>query len=134
MGIFDKKKEGLLCPYTALKEVCVKDKCPKWTKIQMENPQDGSTIDQWACGDTWIPILLVELSQKMVRMDATVESHRNNSSKQNEQLLDTIVKAENINIGINKKLQETFETIKEEVQKQNALQLGKALANKELNP
>jgi hypothetical protein len=127
MALFGKKEKDvkeLLCPYTALKSPCIKDGCPKWTKLQMQNPQDGTSIDQWACGDTWVPILLVELSQKMVRMDATVENHRNAAIQQNDALLKTIVQAENINLSINKKLSETMELIRVEAIRASSYQLG----------
>ncbi len=57
----------ITCPYTAHKKRCkdLRDKCPKWVKLTGKHPQSEVVIEEWACADSWEPILLVELSQRM---------------------------------------------------------------------
>jgi hypothetical protein len=118
------KEKPLKCPYTALKKPCVQHECPKWTKLVLQDPQTGTDIDQWACSDTWLPILLVEVSQKLVRADATFESHRNRAAKDAEDLRKTVAEAENINIQINAKIKELMEHIRLEAARNSGYQLG----------
>lgn len=69
------------CHHTAFKKPCIERDCPKWVKLRGTNPQTGVEVDEEACADTWAPILLCEIAQKLVRLDATVESHRNQAAK-----------------------------------------------------
>lgn len=68
------------CHHTAFKKPCIERDCPKWVKLRGTNPQTGVEVDEEACADTWMPILLVEVSQKLVRLDATMESARNQAA------------------------------------------------------
>lgn len=68
------------CHHTAFKKPCIERDCPKWVKLRGTNPQTGVDVDEEACADTWMPILLVEVSQKLVRLDATMESARNQAA------------------------------------------------------
>jgi len=77
------KQEGKLCHHTEFKKPCCKEKCPKWIKLQGVNPQNGATVDEHACSDTWLPILLVEVSQKLVLLDATTHNMNNELAKAN---------------------------------------------------
>lgn len=120
------KEKILGCPYTAFKKKCIREECPKWTKLIMQNPQTGENIDQWACSDTWVPILLTEISRKLIQVDATMESHRNEASRTTQQLTDMIGKAENANIKVNQHILQKMEAIQIEAAKAAAYQLGKA--------
>jgi hypothetical protein len=126
----DKKK--IKCPYTALKKPCVEHECPKWTKLVMIDPQNGKDIDKWACSDTWLPIMLAEVSQKLVRMDATMESHRNRAAVDAENLQKTVENAENINIQINTKIAQLMDKIREQQEQQRMFQLGQSLPGNKL--
>ena len=74
---------GKLCHHTEFKKSCCKDACPKWVKLQGVDPQNGRTVDEWACSDTWLPILLVEVSQKLVLLDATTHNMNNELARAN---------------------------------------------------
>lgn len=80
---FGKKTEGKMCHHTEFKKPCCKDLCPKWIRLQGVNPQNGATVDEYACSDTWLPILLVEVSQKLVKLDATTHNMNNELAKAN---------------------------------------------------
>ena len=84
------KQEGKLCHHTDFKKPCCKDMCPKWIKLQGINPQNGATVDEYACSDTWLPILLVEVSQKLVRLDATTHNMNNELAKANAQNIGSV--------------------------------------------
>jgi hypothetical protein len=73
------------CPYTGHKDPCRAHYscCPKWIKITGKNPQTGGDVDEWACADAWIPILLIENSQAQRQTGAAVESFRNEMVKGN---------------------------------------------------
>ena len=71
--------DTVTCPYTSHKKLC-KDKrihCPKWVKIGFTNPQTGKKTDEWQCADTWMPILMIEMSQRMDGVQKATESLRN---------------------------------------------------------
>ena len=72
------------CPYTGHKDLCKKHymNCPKWIQVVGVNPNDGMQVNEWACADTWIPILLIENSQMQRQTGAAVESLRNVVAKQ----------------------------------------------------
>jgi len=70
------------CPYTAFKMRCldgvVKHKCPKWVHVIGRNPQTGDKMDNYACADTLMPLLLIENAQMQRQTAAAVEDFRNN--------------------------------------------------------
>lgn len=61
--------------------------CPKWIQIIGMNPNTGEDLNEWACADAWIPILMIENSQMQRQTGAAVESFRNEMVKQNNKLL-----------------------------------------------
>jgi hypothetical protein len=73
------------CPYTGHKDLCRAHymNCPKWIMIAGKNPQTGADVNEYACADAWIPILLVENSQQQRQTGAAVESFRNEMVKGN---------------------------------------------------
>lgn len=68
------------CPYTGHKDPCRKHyiNCPKWIQVIGHNPNTGEDMNEWACADTWLPILMIENSQVQRETGAAVESFRNN--------------------------------------------------------
>jgi hypothetical protein len=80
------------CPYTGHQDLCRKHymNCPKWIRIQGSNPNTGQDVDDYACADTWVPILLVENSQQQRQTGAAVESFRNEMVKDNAAILGTV--------------------------------------------
>ncbi len=71
------------CPYTGHKDLCKEHyiNCPKWVQVVGYNPNDGTEVNEWACADTWMPILMVENSQMQRQTGASVDSFRNNVDK-----------------------------------------------------
>ena len=58
--------------------------CAWFMKVQGKNPNTGADIDEWGCSMAWIPILLIENSQRQYQTGAAVESFRNEMVKANE--------------------------------------------------
>ena len=63
----------------------MKLKCAWFTQIRGQNPQSGEEVDEWGCAVTWLPMLLIENSQKQRQTGAAVESARNESVRDNEE-------------------------------------------------
>lgn len=63
------------CPLIG--EECMKLKCEWFTQVRGMNPQTGQEVDEWGCAVTWLPLLLIENSQKQTQTGAAVESFRN---------------------------------------------------------
>ena len=77
------------CPATMHSDKCMDHfmNCPKWVNVQGQHPQTGSLVDQYACLDTWMPILLIENSQQQRGTQKAVESLRNIVDRDNQQIL-----------------------------------------------
>lgn len=86
----NKHDAGKLCHETAFKKPCCKERCPKWVRLLGVNPQTGAHVDEYNCADTWVPLLLVEVSQKLVRADATIHNMNNELAKSQAQLAGTL--------------------------------------------
>ena len=63
------------CPLIG--EECMKLKCEWFTQVRGMNPRTGKEVDEWGCAVTWLPMLLIENSQKQIQTGAAVESFRN---------------------------------------------------------
>ena len=70
-----KLEQGKFCPLIG--EDCLGLKCSWFTQIRGNNPQTGESVDEWGCAVTWMPLLLIENSQKQRETGAAVESFRN---------------------------------------------------------
>ena len=71
------------CPLIG--EECMKLKCEWFTQVRGTNPQSGEEVDEWGCAVTWLPMLLIENSQRQRQTGAAVESARNESVRDNEE-------------------------------------------------
>jgi len=72
------------CPYTGFKETCKahRDRCGKWVKLMAgKNAQTGEPIYQWACEDSWRPILAIEQIAATEALDKNIELLRNDQTK-----------------------------------------------------
>ena len=49
-----------------------------------KNPNTGQEVNQWDCGVTWLPMLLIEGSQQTRQTGSAIESFRNEMVKLNE--------------------------------------------------
>ena len=70
-----KVESGDICPLMGKK--CIGLECSWFTKVIGHNPQTGKEVEEWACAVAWLPMLLVENSQKTRESGAAVESFRN---------------------------------------------------------
>ena len=79
--------EDLICRWHKLpmSEVC--HKCDHWMHVRGKNPNTGEDIDDWKCADSWTPIFLMSLVQKMNELGAAVESFRNEAVKAHEETM-----------------------------------------------
>lgn len=78
------------CPYTAFKKTCKsqRDKCGKWVKLMAgKNAQTGEPIYQWACEDSWRPILAIEQVAAINEVDAEIEALRKELTERETTLL-----------------------------------------------
>ena len=70
-----KLEPGKFCPLIG--KDCIGLECSWFTQIRGVHPQTGEEIDEWGCAVTWMPVLLIENSQKQRETGAAVESFRN---------------------------------------------------------
>ena len=68
-------EQGNFCPLIG--EDCLKLKCCWFTQIRGMHPQTGEDIDEWGCAVSWMPILLIENSNKQRETNDTVQNFRN---------------------------------------------------------
>ena len=68
---------NIQCPATGFKRPCIASECPKYIKLEGTNPQTGERQDEWACSDTWLPLLIVENTRRLNEVGAAIESYRN---------------------------------------------------------
>jgi hypothetical protein len=73
--------KDLICRWHKLpmSEVC--HRCDAWTHLQGRNPNTGDQIDDWKCADSWIPVLLLEIANRVRGVTSTVETLREEEVK-----------------------------------------------------
>ena len=70
-----KLEQGNFCPLVG--EDCLGLKCAWFTQLRGMHPQTGEDIDEWGCAVSWMPILLIENSNKQRETCDTVQNFRN---------------------------------------------------------
>jgi len=80
-------EEGQFCPFNGKDTSTVCHKCPLWIQVRGKNPQSNEEVDHWACSFAWLPMLLIENSQRQVQTGAAVESFRNEMVSANHSTL-----------------------------------------------
>jgi hypothetical protein len=69
--------KNIKCPATGFAKTChsivTKCLCPKWVNIKGKDPQSSVEIDQWGCVDTFLPKLLIEISQKTHQLGSGID-------------------------------------------------------------
>ena len=70
-----KLEQGNFCPLVG--EDCLGLKCAWFTQLRGMHPQTGEDIDEWGCAVSWMPILLIENSQKQRETNDTIQNFRN---------------------------------------------------------
>jgi len=65
--------DHLKCPLwkQTMDKVC--HKCPLWVQLRGKNPQSTEEIDEWNCALAFLPILLVENSQRQMQTAASIQ-------------------------------------------------------------
>jgi len=71
----DKNEVGEYCPL--IKGDCIERKCKFYIKLKGSNPQNDADIDYWDCAISWIPILLIENSSKIIQSTASMDKVNN---------------------------------------------------------
>ena len=87
-----KLEQGKFCPLIG--KDCIGLQCSWFTQIRGANPQTCESVDEWGCAVTWLPILLIENSQKQRETGAAVETFRNETLNRLSQTI-TMRKIEN---------------------------------------
>tara|TARA_R110002020_G_scaffold468876_2_gene693456 strand:- start:252 stop:554 length:303 start_codon:yes stop_codon:yes gene_type:complete len=60
-------------------------RCAWYTKVMGKDPQSEKDIEDWACSMSWMPMLMVEMSQTNRGQTSVLESFRNETvTKQGE--------------------------------------------------
>lgn len=87
---------NVTCPYTWHEKPCrdLALNCPKFIRIQGQNPQGGPDIDKYGCADAWMPLMTVELIRKTSELGAAIESFRNETVMLSQSGPQRIVEAE----------------------------------------
>lgn len=83
-----KLEQGKFCPLIG--KDCIGLQCSWFTQIRGNDPQTGKEIDEWACAVTWMPMLLIENSQKQRETGAAVESFRNETLNRISQTIEQV--------------------------------------------
>ena len=69
------KEKGNICPY--LKKQCIGEDCMMWVGIRGYNHNTGKEVDEFGCSIAWMPVLLIDNTQKNRETGASVDSLRN---------------------------------------------------------
>jgi hypothetical protein len=56
-------------------------RCAWYTKVMGKDPQSTEDIENWACAMSWMPTMMVEMSQTNRGQTAALESFRNETVK-----------------------------------------------------
>jgi hypothetical protein len=56
-------------------------RCAWYTKVMGKDPQSTEDIENWACAISWMPTMMVEMSQTNRGQTAALESFRNETVK-----------------------------------------------------
>lgn len=88
----------ITCPFGSKCEE-IKDnkinRCALYTQLAGKDPQTGEDINTWKCSLAWMPILLVENAMTNRGQTAALESFRNESVTQAENLNNILAAAAN---------------------------------------
>jgi hypothetical protein len=85
--------DDLICRWHKLpmSEVC--HKCDHWMHVRGRNPNTGEDIDDWKCAESWAPIFLMSIVQKLNELGAAIESLRNEGAKAHEESMTIVMGA-----------------------------------------
>jgi hypothetical protein len=69
-------------------------RCAWYTKLVGKDPQSEKEIDNWGCAMSWMPTLMVEMSQTNRGQTGALESFRNETVK-GQEIFNTLVQKRN---------------------------------------
>lgn len=73
--------------------------CPWYVKLVGKDPQSEQQLDEYRCAIAWMPILQIEHSMHERQTGASVESFRNEMTKQNEKVISRLTEKKHELIG-----------------------------------
>ena len=71
------------CPLNNFEE-CRQLECAWFMKINGNDPNTGSDLEEWGCSMAWLPVLLIENAQQSRGVGAALESFRNEVVSENQ--------------------------------------------------
>lgn len=82
--------DDLKCPLwkKSMDQVC--HTCPWWQRVDGKDPQSVNHIDIWNCSLAFLPLLLIENSQRQMQTAASVDKVANEMQKTDQQAAATI--------------------------------------------
>lgn len=77
--------DDLQCPLhkQAMDQVC--HTCPWWQQVRGKHPQSLEEIDRWDCAIAFLPLLLIENSQRQMQTAASVDKVATEMQKTDQQ-------------------------------------------------
>jgi hypothetical protein len=84
-------EKKIICPL--MQRPCIEDgaiidgelcACKFWVHIVGKHPQTGADQDLWDCSHSWLPVLLIDNTQRQRETGAAVESFRNEMVQANK--------------------------------------------------
>lgn len=70
------------CPLNKF-EPCKELECGWFIQVRGVNPNTGEEVDEYGCAVSWLPIMLIDNTQKQRETGAAVESFRNEMVRSN---------------------------------------------------
>jgi hypothetical protein len=77
------------CPL--YKEACHEHTCRWYIQLMGSHPQTGVALTEWGCAVEWLPILMIEQSKEVRQSAAAIESFRNESVNNAQQIAAALV-------------------------------------------
>lgn len=82
--------DDLICPLHKQPMESVCHKCPWWQQVRGKHPQSHEDLDRWDCAIAFLPLLLIENSQRQMQTAASVDKVANEMQKTDAQSSATI--------------------------------------------
>lgn len=87
----------MLCPF--LKKECVQSKCMLWITGIKKDLKSGDLTPYSNCALGEIPVMLIDVIRNTSGIQAAVESHRNEGTQRQDDLLNVLLQNRQLNGG-----------------------------------
>lgn len=77
-------------------------RCAWYTKVMGKDPQSDKDIENWGCAMSWMPILMIEMSQTNRGQTSALESFRNETVEKQGEFNNLVQQRNNQLIRMNK--------------------------------